>query len=437
MGSTVPGMTEVGTDWRVVDGVATAWFDAPSLTEGAALAGRVVELSAEIVVDLRATGLRVRLDSDEQTEAVSAAARDLGLAANPAMLQQLSVVFESANPSVVRRFWQRVLDYAPGEDGGLADPLRRDLEIRIRQSTEPRPLRNRIHLDVVRPPAADGGLVDPLRRDPAIRMRQSTESRPLRNRIHLDVVRPAAAVEQASPGEALGPYGVCHTDPDGNEVDLVPGEALGERIGTADWQAVFSAMACYRVTSPTQQRDLAAAAAALADDTGFPLLVDLRPGLVIIDSGKDQWEDGAHGLELDFIDLAEKLQTAARELGATADPGLPRFTQLFLDAADVAAVRAFWAAALGYTHDRRAGVSDIHDPRRLNPVLVFQELDASETDRRRQRNRIHFELAVPSDLAQTRLATTLAAGGRLLDESGDGWRVADPEGNEMVLVSGT
>ncbi len=114
MGSTVPGMTEIGTDWRVVDGVATASFDAPSLIEGAALAGRIVELSAEIVVDLRTTGMRVRLDSDEHAEAVSAAARDLGLAANPAVLQHLSVVFESANPTVVRRFWRRVLDYAPG-----------------------------------------------------------------------------------------------------------------------------------------------------------------------------------------------------------------------------------------------------------------------------------------------------------------------------------
>jgi len=217
----------------------------------------------------------------------------------------------------------------------------------------------------------------------------------------------------------------------------VPGAALGEGIGTADWQAVFSAMVCYRVTSPTQQRDLAAAAAALADGTGFPLLVDLRPGLVILDSGKDQWEADAHGLELDFTDLAGKLQTAARELGATADPGLPRFAQLFLDAADVAAVRAFWAAALGYTPDRRAGVSDIHDPRRLNPVLVFQELDAAETERRRQRNRIHFELAVPSDVAQTRLTRTVAAAGRLLDEQEDRWRLADPEGNDMVLVSGT
>ncbi len=397
MGCTVPSVTEIGTDWRVVDGVATAWFDAPSLIEGAALAGRVVELSAEIVVDLR---------SDRHAGA-------------PRLRR-------ARRGGVGGRAGSR----AGREPCRVAAPERR---VRIRE-----PDRGEAVLAARARLRAWGGrrFGGSVRRDPAIRIRQSTEPRPLRNRIHLDVVRPAAAVEQASLGEASGPFGVCHTDPDGNEVDLVPGQALGERIGTADWQAVFSAMACYRTTSPTQQRDLAAAAAALADATGFPLLVDLRPGVVIIDSGKDQWVDDAHGLELDFTDLAGNLQTAAREVGATADLGLPRFAQLFLDAADVAAVRAFWVAALGYTHDRRAWVSDIHDPRRLNPVLVFQELDALETERRRQRNRIHFELAVPSDLAQTRLATTVAAGGRLLDESEDRWRVADPEGNEMVIVSG-
>lgn len=391
------GMTEVGADWRVIDGVATAWFDAPSLVEGAALAGRIVGLPAGIPVDLRATGLRVRVDSAEHAAAVSAAARDLGLAGDPAVPRQLSVVFESPDPAAVRRFWQRVLDYAP---------------------------------------AADGGLADPLRRDPAVRIRESAEPRPLRNRVHLDVVRPGAAVEQASPGEASGPYGVRHADPDGNEVDLVPGGPLDEGTGTADWQAVFSAMACYRVASPAQQRDVATAAAALAAKAGFPLLIDLRPGLVIIDSGKDQWEAAAHGLEVDFTDLAAQIQTAAREFGATADPDLPRFAQLFLDAADVPAVRAFWLAALDYVPDPRAGVSDIHDPRRLNPVLVFQEINAAETQRRRQRNRSHFELAVPSDIAHARLATTVAAGGRLLDESESRWRVADPEGNELVIVSG-
>ncbi|MFD6567693.1 VOC family protein [Micromonospora profundi] len=391
-------MTGAGADWRVVDGVTTAWFDASSLTEGAALAGRAVELSAEIVVDIRATGTRVRLDADRRAEAVSAVARDLGLTANPAVLQHLSVVVESANPSAVRRFWQRAFDYAPARDAGLTDPLRRD---------------------------------------PAIRITQSTEPRPWRNRIHLDVARPAAAVEQAALGEASGPFEACHADPDGNEVDLLPGDALGDGAGTADWQEVFSAIACYRVTSPARQRDLAAAAATLADDAGFPLLIDVRPGLVILDSGKDQWDDDVHGLDLDFTDLAAQLQAAARDLGATADPGLPRFAQVFLDAADVAVLRAFWAAALGYTYDRRADVTDIHDPRRLNPVLVFQELDAAEVQRRRQRNRIHVELAVPPDLARTRLAVAVAAGGRLLDESAGRWRVADPEGNEMVIVSGS
>ncbi|MET7880901.1 hypothetical protein [Micromonospora profundi] len=43
---------------------------------------------------------------------------------------------------------------------------------------------------------------------------------------------------------------------------------------------------------------------------------------------------------------------------------------------------------------------------------------------------------MPPDLARTRLAAVVAAGGRILDESAHRWRVADPEGNEMVIVSG-
>ena len=390
-------MTETGTDWRLLDGVLTGWFEAPSLAEGATLAGHVVDLSADNLVDLRATGLRVRLASADQAEAVSAYARDLGLTADPSALQQVGVVLDAVDAAAVRGFWQRVLAYAPTDDGGLTDPLRRD---------------------------------------PALRIRSSTDPRPLRNRLHLDVGRPAAAVQRADLGSATGPYGVCHADPEGNEVDLVPGGALAETAETADWQALFSAVACYRVSSATQQRELVTAAAGLAAAAGFPLLIDLRPGLVIIDSGKDQWEADAHGLEVDFAQLAGRVQSAAREQGATADPGLPRFVQLFFDAADVAAVRAFWLTALGYTEDRRAGATDIYDPRRLNPVIVFQELDASDAERRRQRNRSHVEVAVPAEVAPARLATIRAAGGTVLDASANRWRVADPDGNELVIVGG-
>lgn len=390
-------MTELGRGWRRVDGAATAWFGASSTREGAQLAAQVVEeLSEGFAVDLRDTGVRVRVATAQDAATVSAAAHAVGLTADPSALQQLGVVIETPNPDALRPFWQRALDYAPTDDGGLTDSLRRD---------------------------------------PAVRIRGSDELRPLRHRIHLDVVRPAPAVQQAGLGEASGPYGVRHTDPDGNEVDLVPGDALGDSAATADWQAVFSAMVCYRTTSPHQQRELVAAAAALADAAGFPLLVDVRPGLVVVDSGKDQYDGDAHGLDLDFTDLAAQIQSAARDAGATADPGLARFVQVFLDAADVEAVRAFWAATLGYVHDRRAGLTDIHDPRRVNPVMVLQQLDPSDAERRQQRNRIHLELALPSELAPGRLRTALAAGGRLLDDAAGRWLVADPEGNELVITA--
>jgi len=386
---------ETGQGWRILDGVPTAWFDALSLREGARLAVRVLEQVPEAAVDVRTTGVRVRLDPGADPAAVSAAASELGLAADPGVPQRLGVLVDAGDPAAVRPFWQRALAYVA---------------------------------------SGDGALVDPLRRDPPMRILRSAEHRPLRNRIHLDVVRPAEGVEHADLGEAYGPFGVCHADPDGNEVDLVPGSPLGESAGTADWQVVFSAMACYRVGSPVQQRDLAATAAALADDAGFPLLVDLRPGLVVLDTGKDRWHPDAHGLDLAFADLARDLQAAARDLGALADPGLPRFVQVFLDAADVEALRTFWATVLGYDRDRRGEATDVHDPRWLNPVLLFQPIDTSDTARRRQRNRIHLELAVPADVARSRVDTAVAAGGRLLEASGDRWLVADPEGNELVVV---
>ena len=396
-------MTDLGAGWRVVDGLTSAWFDARSLSEGATFAGRVTQVAPGAAVDVRPSGVRVRLESDEQavglSEAVSAAARDLGLAPDPRVLQVVNVVLESPDTAAVRPFWRSAL-------GGVTDVGDR--------------------------------LVDPWRRDPALAVRASDEVRPLRNRIHLDVGRPADAVENAGLGEATGPYGVCHADADGNEVDLVPGGPIDEddatAAATADWHAVFGAVAAYRVTSSGQQRELATAAARLADEAGFPLMIDLRPGLVVLDTGKDQWEAEAHGLDVDFVALAARLQSAAREAGATADPALPRFVQVLLDAADATALRAFWAAVLDYVPDPRAQATDLVDPRRLNLVVLFQDLD-DDPERRRQRNRIFLELVVPADLAAARVDAIVAAGARVLDESPGRWRLADPEGNELTVVA--
>ncbi|MDQ2848881.1 MAG: hypothetical protein M3Y77_21680 [Actinomycetota bacterium] len=397
-------------DWRVLIGGASAWFTASSHTAGAALVSRIAELTDSLPdMDLRAGGVRVQIRAVGSADlsqtgvtfarAISAAAADLGLAADPAALQTLSLGIDAVDTPSVMSFWGTALSYQPVGGDVLTDPLRRDPAISFHRLNEPRPLRNRIHVDVVRVP---------------------------------DTVQ---AVRVAVGGEPYGAYGLTLADAEGNEVDVVPGDELAQGPATADWRVVFGAMAFYPTAAPVQAARLAAAVAALADDAGMPLLVDLRPDGVTIDSGKDQSEDELNPSETPFAELASRIQTAAHELGLVADTSRLRFVQLGIDAVDVPAVRVFWATVLGYQRDPRTHVTDIYDPRRLNPEIIFQEMDASEQDRRRQRNRIHLDLLVPDDQATARIAAAVAAGGRILTDAPGRCSLADPEGNELDIVT--
>jgi hypothetical protein len=120
-------------DWRVLDAGASAWFDAPSMTAGAALVRRIAELTAATGlpdVDLRPGGVRVRIGPagdltpvDVQlARAISAAAQELGLAADPAVLQTVQLVIDTADRPSLVSFWQTVLAYEPVGAGGLGDP---------------------------------------------------------------------------------------------------------------------------------------------------------------------------------------------------------------------------------------------------------------------------------------------------------------------------
>lgn len=397
-------------DWRALDAGASAWFDAPSMAVGAALVRHIGELTAASGLpdmDLRPGGVRVRIGPAgdltraevELARSISAAAQDLGLAADPAVLQTVQLVIDTADRPSLESFWQTVLAYERVGADGLVDPSRRDPALSFHRS-QPRPPRDRIHVDVVRSP---------------------------------DAVEAARATIGQQP---FGAYGVALADADGNEVDLVPGDPLSKGPETADWHVLFGAMTFYPVESPRRAGELASAVAGLADDAGLPLMVDLRPDGVTIDGGKDQWEDGKGSATSGFLDLAGGIQTAARDLGLSADLTRPRFVQLGIDGVDVPAVRAFWASVLGYQYDSRTFVTDIYDPRRLNPVLFFQQMDASDTDRRQHRNRIHIDLVVPDDQAQSRIESAVAAGGRIVGENASGRHIlGDPEGNEVHIVT--
>lgn len=330
--------------------------------------------------------------------ATSAAAREVGLTPDPSVLQVAGVAIDSSGPNELMPFWSTVMAYRQGGEARLTDPLRRDPAIMFHQVHDPRPLNSRFHVDVGRPP---------------------------------EEVASAVAEIQQTPS---GPYGLMVSDEDGNEVDLVPGGPISDAPETADWRAPFAAMVFYPTATPQQASALVTAVAGLADEAGIPLLIDLRPNGVIVDSGKDLWE-GPEGPLSAFTDLAATIQTAARGLGLSPVPARPRFVQVCLDVVDLSATSEFWTSALGYRTDPREDVTDTYDPRRLNPVLIFQRMDSSDEARRRQRDRIRVVLNVPHDQLQHRIATAVAAGGEVVDTTAGRTRLSDPEGNELDLVS--
>ncbi|NLW99470.1 MAG: hypothetical protein GXY39_07145 [Actinomycetales bacterium] len=403
-------------DWRALGWGAAAWFEAPSHRAGAALVRKVAELAEEAGVplpdlDLRASGLQVRLLRTEEgyeagtvtfARAISAAAAELGLTADPAAVQDVQLAFDALERDAVLPFWASVLGYERVGEDDLVDPARRHPAIWFQEQDVPRPLRNRLHLDsVTTQPAAVASL---------------------------EAARSLGAASVAEHG-----YYATVADAEGNEVDILPlpeGADRWPEPETEDWRLVFAAVAAYPTHSSAQAVEVAEIVAGLADEAGLPLGVDLRPGLVMIDSGKDRWE-----MDEGYQPLAARIQEAVRGLGLTADPTRARFVQVGIDAVDIPGARAFWRAVLGYDEDPRNGVTDIVDPRQLNMTLFFQNLDPSDTERRAQRNRIHVDVFVPDDQAQARIAAAVAAGGTVVrDASPEGWTIADPEGNEVDVA---
>lgn len=117
------------------------------------------------------------------------------------------------------------------------------------------------------------------------------------------------------------------------------------------------------------------------------------------------------------------------------EPEMVQMFEIALDAIDIPTIRPFWKAVLGYVDEvEPAGPSDpLIDPRGQSPALWFQQMDTPRT----QRNRIHFDLSVPHDQLDARLAAALVAGGALVsDRSAPAfWVLADPEGNEICLTT--
>jgi 4a-hydroxytetrahydrobiopterin dehydratase len=165
-------------DWRWILGTIEARFgprspaptdSAGPFTAAARFVAQVAELADEADhhpdIDLRYPGVvRITLvthadgtvtDLDVALAAqISAAAAEAGLPPQPRASQGIEIAIDALDIALVLPFWQAVLGYAPvpgaADDAPacLVDPARVGPAVWFQQMDEPRPQRNRIHLDI-------------------------------------------------------------------------------------------------------------------------------------------------------------------------------------------------------------------------------------------------------------------------------------------------
>jgi 4a-hydroxytetrahydrobiopterin dehydratase len=201
------------------------------------------------------------------------------------------------------------------------------------------------------------------------------------------------------------------------------------------WRVVLgSLLASVPVTSLARGAEVAALAVATAGaDADGHLRIDVRADrvelrLATAGPGRATARD---------VELARAISDALTAAGLalappTTGPERPVQTlEIAIDALDIPAVRPFWAAVLGYADDAEHG--EVRDPAGQGPTIWFQQMD----EPRPQRNRIHFDIVVPHDEAEGRIAAAVGAGGHLVSDSAARafWILADAEGNEVCVCT--
>ncbi len=411
-------------DWRALGRGAVAVFRTGSPAAGAAFVERVAALADAANhhpdVDLRPQAVALRLfshDADGLTardadlaRRVSRWARELELLPEPGRAQDVELTIDALDIPAVRPFWAAVLGYDLAGDEDVVDPHGRWPGIWFQQMDAPRPLRNRMHLDLFLPRGERAR-----RQDAAL----------------------SAGGHVAN--DAFAPNWWTLADPEGNEADVNDWEGFPYRVqppwltpdefyatdGVEDWRVTQGASAYYPTGGLANGAALATVAVDVADEAGIPVYADLRyAGTTIrVAPPEDGWLDDR------AVAACRVIQTEARRLGLTADPAPLRDVHVVIDALDIPALMTFWSAVLGYA---RRGDADLYDPLMRGLPIVFQQLD----EPREQRNRIHLDVVVPDDVAQARVAAALAAGGRLVTDAHAPfwWNLADPEGNEVDVT---
>ena len=203
-----------------------------------------------------------------------------------------------------------------------------------------------------------------------------------------------------------------------------------EAAALPDWRRLFDTLRTrYRTGDFATGLQLVARIGELAEAANHHPDVDLRyPTVAIV-----LWSHDAGGVTSRDIDLARRISQAAAELGVEADPSSLSVVELALDTADHEEIKPFWRAVLGLTDDPELD-TQLFDLVGSLPTLWFQHTEPHEEPRQR----FHLDIRVPPEVAESRIAAALSAGGTLVtDENAPRfWVLADPQGNKACVTTG-
>lgn len=206
--------------------------------------------------------------------------------------------------------------------------------------------------------------------------------------------------------------------------------AAADAVSSTPWAVISDKLVvAYQTGSMVRGGEFVAEIIDAAEAAGHHPDIDLRyPSVHLVLT-----THSAHGLTEADVDLAKTIAGIAADMGFEATERPVAQFDLAIDAIDIAAVRPFWKAVLGYSDAADHQPIDLVDPAGRLTGIWFQQMDS----KRPQRNRLHVDLLLPPEDIAGRMQAALDAGGRLLSDTyaPQFWVLGDPEGNEICLCT--
>ena len=195
--------------------------------------------------------------------------------------------------------------------------------------------------------------------------------------------------------------------------------------GVDDWVILHGGPTAVFMVGSLQEAARLAAAVAEVPDLEPRTLLTAASDRLTVKLTREMW-----GTEARHVEVARAISEVARQHGARADRAAVQEVQLAVAARPESIDLGFWRAVLGY-----AAMADDNgiDPLGQGSTVWMQDLDPAKP----LRHAMHIDVSVAREHAEARMQAAVAAGGRVVVESGapGAWILADRAGNKVCIAA--